>query len=178
MTPAVGLSYEDVLRHDLGRIRVNPEVLERPHRVDALAENRDRLLIENGCRCRRHVGRWESRHGGGALAKLIAPAIGKQSAMSGWVFDMTTASRRKYRTGDLPRTTQCQPKIAMGAINTWHQRSPSSGTLICCVISFNSSAPPTCAGRKPGTPAGVAARRVVSSALRAAGVDPFEQRLA
>jgi hypothetical protein len=32
-----------------------------------------------------------------------------------------------------------------------------------------------CAGRKPGTPEGVAARRVVSNALRAAGLDPFEQ---
>ncbi|HSQ64514.1 MAG TPA: M28 family peptidase [Polyangiaceae bacterium] len=32
-----------------------------------------------------------------------------------------------------------------------------------------------CAGRKPGTPQGLAARRVVVSALRAAGLDPHEQ---
>ena len=33
---------------------------------------------------------------------------------------------------------------------------------------------PACAGRKPGTPGGLAARAVVRDALREAGLDPFE----
>ena len=36
---------------------------------------------------------------------------------------------------------------------------------------------PRCAGRKPGTPGGLAARAVVLDALREAGLDPFEQRV-
>jgi Zn-dependent M28 family amino/carboxypeptidase len=34
---------------------------------------------------------------------------------------------------------------------------------------------PLCAGRKPGTPGGDAARAIVRNALRAAGLDPYEQ---
>ena len=34
-----------------------------------------------------------------------------------------------------------------------------------------------CAGRAPGTPGGDAARRVVRDAMRAAGLDPIEQRI-
>jgi Zn-dependent M28 family amino/carboxypeptidase len=36
---------------------------------------------------------------------------------------------------------------------------------------------PECAGRRPGTKEGTAARRVVTAALRDAGLDPFEQRV-
>src|SRR5262245_60124871 len=36
---------------------------------------------------------------------------------------------------------------------------------------------PRCAGRKPGTPEGAAAREEVVRALRAAGLDPFEQEV-
>ena len=34
-----------------------------------------------------------------------------------------------------------------------------------------------CAGRRPGTPGGRAARRIITTALRDAGLDPFEQRV-
>src|SRR5215468_7620057 len=34
---------------------------------------------------------------------------------------------------------------------------------------------PACAGRRPGTPEGFAARKVVTTAMRGAGLDPFEQ---
>ena len=37
---------------------------------------------------------------------------------------------------------------------------------------------PRCAGRRPGTPGGRAARGVVTEALRDAGLDPFEQAVA
>jgi hypothetical protein len=37
---------------------------------------------------------------------------------------------------------------------------------------------PRCAGRRPGTPGGMAARAIVRDALRDAGLDPFEQRVA
>jgi Zn-dependent M28 family amino/carboxypeptidase len=36
---------------------------------------------------------------------------------------------------------------------------------------------PECAGRRPGTKEGAAARAVVVSALRDAGLDPYEQRV-
>src|SRR5262245_10270951 len=36
---------------------------------------------------------------------------------------------------------------------------------------------PECAGRRPGTPGGEAARAIVVDALRDAGLDPYEQRV-
>jgi len=54
-------------------------------------------------------------------------------------------------------------------------RSHGEGSLMRDLVTELCS--PACAGRAPGTPGGIRARSLVVDALRAAGLDPYEQRI-